>query len=104
MFALLRRLLFGPPLPTSREAHERLPKLLALPVFSADAVSSVAYGPEEVLLALMAAGAIAWNVSVPIGCAIAALVVIVVTSYRLTILAYPQSGGSYTVAKENLGT
>ena len=104
MFAFIRRLLFGAPLASSRQVHERLNKLLALPVFSSDAVSSVAYGPEEVLLALMGAGAIAWTVSLYVGIAIALLIVIVATSYRQTIFAYPHGGGSYTVAKENLGT
>ncbi len=104
MFSLIRRLLFGRPLASARQAHERLPKLLALPVFASDAVSSVAYGPEEVLLALMVAGAIAWTVSLYVGAAIAFLIVLVTISYRQTIFAYPQGGGSYTVAKENLGT
>jgi amino acid transporter len=102
--ATIRRLLFGAPLPTARQAHERLPKFLALPVFSSDAVSSVAYGPEEVLIGIALVGAVAWAVSWPIGVCIAALVAIVSISYRQTIHAYPHGGGSYTVAKENLGT
>lgn len=104
MFPFIRRLLFGRPLASARQSQERLSKFLALPVFSSDAVSSVAYGPEEVLLALMVAGAIAWTVSLYVGGAIAFLIVLVTISYRQTILAYPQGGGSYTVAKENLGT
>lgn len=104
MFAFLRRLLFGAPIPSSRQAHERLNKFLALPVFSSDAVSSVAYGPEEVLIALMVLGGLSWVYSVPIGICIAILIIIVSTSYRQTIHAYPHGGGSYTVAKENLGT
>lgn len=104
MFAFIRRLLFGAPLPSSRQLHERLPKFLALPVFSSDAVSSVAYGPEEVLIALAVIGVATWHFSIPIGLAITALIAIVSISYRQTIFAYPHGGGSYTVAKENLGT
>jgi amino acid transporter len=103
MFASVRRLLFGPPLATARQLHERLPKYLALPVFSSDAVSSVAYGPEEVLIALAIVGPVAWGISLPIGICIAGLIAIVSISYRQTIFAYPHGGGSYTVAKENLG-
>jgi len=103
LFAFVRRLLFGAPLPSSRQAHERLNKFLALPVFSSDAVSSVAYGPQEVLIGLAVIGGMVWVISVPIGIAIAILIAIVSISYRQTIHAYPQGGGSYTVAKENLG-
>lgn len=105
MFALIRRLLFGRPLPTSRQKHERLPKFLALPVFASDALSSNAYATEEILLAfaLLSAGAIAWQAVIWITLAIVALLWIVVISYRLTIFSYPQGGGSYIVTKENLG-
>lgn len=104
MFAFVRRLLFGAPIPSSRQEHERLNKFLALPVFSSDAVSSVAYASEEILLVLVVVGAVAWRVSFPIALCIAGLIAIVTISYRQTIHAYPQGGGSYTVAKENLGT
>lgn len=104
MIARIRRLLLGRPLPTARQVQERLPKFLALPVFASDAVSSVAYATEEILLVLMATGAVAWGVSLPVAGAIAILIAIVATSYRHTIFAYPSGGGSYTVAKENLGT
>jgi len=100
---IIRRILFGRPLPSSRQKHERLPKFLALPVFSSDAVSSVAYGPEEVLISLAIVGGAVWFVSLPIGIGIAILIAIVSISYRQTIYAYPQGGGSYRVAKENLG-
>ena len=103
LFAFIRRLLFGAPLASSRQHHERLNKFLALPVFSSDAVSSVAYGPEEVLISLAVVGGAVWLVSFPIGIAIAVLIAIVSISYRQTIHAYPQGGGSYRVAKENLG-
>lgn len=72
-------------------------------MFSSDAVSSVAYGPQEVLIALAVIGGLVWTLSVPIGIAIAGLIAIVSISYRQTIHAYPHGGGSYTVAKENLG-
>jgi len=103
LLAVFRRLLFGAPLPTSRQIHERLPKFLALPVFASDALSSVAYATEEILLALSVVGAAAWGAAQGIAAAIAALLAIVAASYRQTILAYPAGGGSYTVTKENLG-
>lgn len=104
MFTFIRRLLLGKPIPTARQLHERLPKFLALPVFASDALSSVAYATEEILLALVVViGAAAWGVSQWIAIAIAVLLGIVALSYRQTIYAYPQGGGSYTVTKENLG-
>lgn len=103
MLSIVRRLLFGTRLPTAHAKHERLPKYLALPVFASDAVSSVAYATEEILITLGVLGAMAWTFSLPIAAAIVALLIIVVTSYRLTILSYPQGGGSYIVSKENLG-
>ncbi|MBC7661579.1 MAG: APC family permease [Chitinophagaceae bacterium] len=84
--------------------HERIPKWKALAVLSSDALSSVAYATEEVLipLSLFATAAVAW--SLPIAIAIACLLIIITISYRQTIDAYPGGGGAYTVAKENLGT
>src|SRR6185369_3725086 len=79
-------------------------KSSALAVFSSDALSSVAYATEEILLVLVLAGSAALAFSIPIGIGIAALIAIVVSSYRQTILAYPQGGGAYIVAKDNLGT
>lgn len=104
LFVWLRRLLFGRPLETARQKHERLPKFLALPVFASDAVSSVAYATEMILVSLVALGSDIWRLSLPIAGAIALLLGIVVMSYRLTILSYPQGGGSYIVSRENLGT
>jgi amino acid transporter len=104
VFGRIRRLLLGKPLPTARQIHERLPKFLALPIFASDALSSVAYATEEILLALaVVIGVGAWNTSQWIAVAIAILLGIVALSYRQTIFAYPQGGGSYTVTKENLG-
>src|SRR5260370_16249644 len=98
------RLFFGRPLRTSEGGHQRLDRPRALGAFGLDALSSVAYGPDEILYVLVLAGAagIAWDL--PVAAAIVALLAIVVTSYRQTIFAYPHGGGSYTVARENLAT
>jgi amino acid transporter len=100
----IKRLLVGTPLPTAQARHERLGKAIALAVFASDALSSVAYATEEIVLVLAAAGAAALSHSLPIGFAIAALIAVVVSSYRQTILAYPKGGGAYIVSKDNLGT
>lgn len=99
----LRRLLFGQPLATQQQAHEKLSNFAALAVFASDGVSSVAYATEEILLALALAGATALHLSVPIGIAIVVLIAIVATSYRQVVYAYPSGGGSYAVARANLG-
>jgi amino acid transporter len=99
----LRRVLLGPPLSASAIAHERMRKLVALPVLSADALSSVAYGPEAMLAVLVLAGTAGLRYSLPIAGAIAFLMIAVGVSYRQTIRAYPHGGGSYIVATENLG-
>jgi amino acid transporter len=100
----LKKLVVGSPLATAQARHERLSKTAALAVFSSDALSSVAYATEEILLILVLAGSAALYLSIPIGVAIAILIAVVVNSYRQTILAYPQGGGSYIVTKDNLGT
>lgn len=97
----MRRALFGDPLRTTAIEGERLGVAGAIAVFSADALSSVAYATEEILLALAAAGA--FHLSWPIALAIVALLVIVVASYSQTVEAYPQGGGAYIVAKDQLG-
>jgi amino acid transporter len=99
----LRDFLTGPPLPTGRMAAERLNKLRALAAFSPDALSSIAYANQEIYLGLVAAGAAGLGYSWPIGLAITGLMVILALSYFQTIPAYPAGGGSYTVARENLG-
>ena len=99
-----KRLLLGHAIPTSQSEHQLLPKFLALPVFSSDALSSVAYATEEMMLVLALAGSGALSATLPLSIGIAVLLAIVVTSYRQTVKAYPQGGGSYIVAKENLGT
>ena len=100
---LLKRVLVGPPMPLAQARHERLSKRVALAVFSSDALSSVAYATEEILLILVLAGTAALHYSVPIALAITALLAIVAISYQQTIHAYPSGGGSYIVARENLG-
>ena len=99
----LKRFVVGDPLSSELMHNERIPKWKALAVLSSDALSSVAYATEEVLipLSLFASAAVAW--SIPIALAITLLIVIVTISYRQTIDAYPNGGGAYTVAKENLG-
>jgi amino acid transporter len=102
--ASLKRVLVGRALAGHKLEHQLLPKSLALPVFSSDPLSSVAYATEELMLVLVMAGAAALSLMLPIAFAIAALLAIVVTSYRQTVRAYPQGGGSYIVSRENLGT
>jgi amino acid transporter len=100
----LKRLFIGNPLSTEQLAHERLPKRIALAVFASDALSSVAYATEAILIALLVAGSQALNLVTPVAIGIALLLITVAFSYRQTILAYPQGGGAYIVARENLGT
>jgi amino acid transporter len=99
----VRHLLFGSPLSTAEEAHERLTKVKALAVFSGDALSSVVYAPEEILLMLVVAGSAALGLSLPIALTIIVLLAIVATSYYQTIHGYPSGGGAYIVAYDNLG-
>lgn len=100
----LRHWLIGPPLPTLRLAEERLNKVRALAAFSPDALSSIAYANQEIFLGLVVAGSAGLAYSWPIGLAITALLGMLALSYFQTISAYPGGGGSYTVARENLGT
>ncbi|MBT3338972.1 MAG: APC family permease [Anaerolineae bacterium] len=99
-----KRLLFGEPFPTSTALHERLDKVRGLAVFASDPISSNAYATEAVMSILIVMGSGALTMTMPIVMAIAALVLIVVFSYIQTILHYPKGGGSYIVAKDNLGT
>jgi amino acid transporter len=106
--AELKRFIIGRALRTEQAAHERLSKKTALAVFSSDALSSTAYATEEILLVLAVAATYgqigAFKYVVPISIGIAILLIIVASSYRQTIHAYPSGGGAYIVAKENLGT
>jgi amino acid transporter len=101
---LLKRWLVGDPLKTAQAAHERLSKRLALAVFSSDALSSVAYATEEILLVLILAGTAAVSWSIPVSLSIAMLLGILTVSYQQIIFEYPEGGGAYIVAKSNLGT
>ena len=103
-FSQIKRVLVGETLPTSAHAEERLSNAEGLAVLSSDALSSVAYATEEILIVLVAAGSSAFSWSIPIAATIVLLLVLVILSYRQTIRAYPKGGGSYIVARENLGT
>jgi amino acid transporter len=104
MISRLREIFIGPPLPTQQSAHEKLNKIRALAAFSPDALSSIAYANQEIYLGLVVAGAAGLNMAWPIGLVIVALLVIVSLSYFQTIQGYPSGGGSYVVARSNLGT
>ena len=99
----LRTLIFGSPMQTVELGDQRLPKVAALPVFGSDALSSVAYATEEILLVLVVAGSMLLHLSLSIALIICGLLAIITLSYRQTIYAYPRGGGSYLVAHENLG-
>ncbi len=103
IYATLKHFVLGDALTLPSYVHERLSKTRALAVLSSDAISSVSYATEQILLVLVVAGTGAFWLSLPIGACIAALMVIVGLSYRQTIHAYPKGGGSYLVARDNLG-
>src|SRR5690349_13360371 len=100
---LLKRIVVGRPQRSDRLAHSLLPKRIALPVFASDAMSSVAYAPEEIFLTLSVAGVAAYALSPWIGLAVVVVLLTVVTSYRQNVHAYPSGGGDYEVATVNLG-
>jgi amino acid transporter len=100
----VKRLLVGRPRATKEMEETLLPKWIALPIFASDPLSSVAYATEAALAVLVAASLASRHLILPISGAIAALLAIVVLSYRQTVRAYETSGGAYVVAKENLGT
>src|SRR5437588_10562295 len=104
LYSRLKRLVIGEPLATAAAGHERLSKLKALAVLSSDALSSVAYATEEIMRVLLLAGTAALSASLGIGAVLVVLLFVVGFSYRQTIKAYPTGGGSYIVAKDNLGT
>lgn len=104
MYSTLKRVVVGNPLASSEESHQRLGRPTALAVFASDAISSTAYATEEILLVLVpVAGLAALNDLVPLAIVVVALLAVVITSYRQTIYAYPNGGGSYVVSRENLG-
>jgi len=104
MLSRLKSALIGIPLPTQQLAEKRLNKIRALAAFSPDALSSIAYANQEIYLGLVVAGSAGLGLAWPIGLAITLLLVIVALSYFQTIQGYPSGGGSYVVARENLGT
>ena len=104
--AFVKRLLVGRPIATTEQEHQRIPKIIALAVFSSDAISSTAYATEEILFVVAIGGSslfLGLNTLIPIAIAVALLLAIVAFSYRQTIFAYPSGGGSYVVSRENLG-
>ena len=104
MLSRIKHLLVGTPLPTHQLVHERLNKIRALAAFSPDALSSIAYANQEIYLGLIVAGSAGLTLSLPIGLVITGLLTIVALSYFQTIHGYPSGGGSYIVARANLGT
>jgi amino acid transporter len=104
--SVVKRILVGRPLASAEQEHQRIPKRIALAVFSSDAISSTAYATEEILfVTALGASSLALGLEtlIPISIAVALILAIVVTSYRQTIHAYPSGGGSYVVSRENLG-
>jgi hypothetical protein len=99
----VKRAVLGAPIASAQEMHHRLPKTLALSVFSSDAISSTAYATEKILLVLMIAGTASVKWASPLSVAVAGLLAIVAVSYQQTEHAYPSGGGSYIVSAANLG-
>ena len=97
------QILLGRPLETAAAPHQAIGKVPALAVFASDALSSVAYATEEILVILALAGAAYFTLSIPIAIAISVLLIVLTISYRQTIFAYPGGGGAYIVARDNLG-
>ena len=105
--ASIKKILIGKPISSEEEQHQRLSKKIALPVFASDAISSTAYATDEILAVLVlgaGAGVSAFRPLLPIALIVCALLLIVVLSYRQTIMAYPSGGGAYIVSRENLGS
>lgn len=98
-----RRLVLGRPFRSDKLSHTLLPKRIALPVFASDALSSTAYAPEEIFLVLSVAGLSAYTMAPWIGLVVAAVMLIVIASYRQNVHAYPSGGGDYEVVTTNLG-
>ncbi|MCQ6277694.1 APC family permease [Bacillus sp. EB600] len=103
MFSAVKRFLIGRPLKSTELGDQKLNKTKALAILSSDALSSVAYGPEQVLLVLVTIGATALWYSLPIAIGVLILLIALILSYRQIIFAYPHGGGAYVVSKENLG-
>ncbi|KFN01770.1 APC family permease [Bacillus clarus] len=104
MFSVFKRFLIGRPLKSNAAGEQKLNKLKALAILSSDALSSVAYGTEQILIVLAAFGAIAFWYSIPIAIGVLILLTALILSYRQIIYSYPHGGGAYVVSKTNLGT
>src|SRR3954447_2898361 len=102
-YSSIKRLLIGRPLKSKELGEQKLNKVKALAILSSDALSSVAYGPEQILLVLVSISAIAFWYSLPIAIGVLFLLIALILSYRQIIYAYPHGGGAYVVSKENLG-
>ncbi|WP_203363652.1 APC family permease [Bacillus sp. REN10] len=103
MLATIKRFLIGRPLKSNELGEQKLNKLKALAILSSDALSSVAYGPEQILIVLVTIGTVAFWYSIPIAIGVLILLTALILSYRQIIFAYPQGGGAYMVSKNNLG-
>lgn len=103
MVSSIKRFLIGRPLKSTELGEQKLNKTKALAILSSDALSSVAYGPEQILIALSAVGALAFWYFIPIAIGVLVLLTALILSYRQIIFAYPHGGGAYVVSKENLG-
>ena len=103
MFGVVKRLLLGQPMRSDRLGHTLLPKRIALPVFASDALSSVAYATEEILIVLSVGGIAFFHYTPYIALAVGVLMLVVVASYRQNVHAYPSGGGDYEVTTTNLG-
>ncbi|WP_338447992.1 APC family permease [Niallia oryzisoli] len=103
MVSSIKRLLIGRPLKSTELGEQKLNKTKALAILSSDALSSVAYGPEQILIVLVTIGAAAFWYSIPIAMGVLILLAALILSYRQIIFAYPYGGGAYVVSKENLG-
>lgn len=104
MVSAIKRFFIGRPLKSNMLGEQKLNKKKALAILSSDALSSVAYGPEQILIVLITVSATAFWYSIPIACAVLVLLTVLILSYRQIIFAYPHGGGAYIVSKENLGT
>nr|WP_191566003.1 APC family permease [Metabacillus idriensis] len=103
MLSMLKRIIIGAPLKSTELGEQKLNKKKALAILSSDALSSVAYGPEQILLVLVTVSAVAFWYSIPIAVGVVFLLTALILSYRQIIYAYPHGGGAYDVSKENLG-
>ena len=103
MISIIKRFLIGRPLKSTELGEQKLNKTKALAILSSDALSSVAYGPEQILIVLVTLGTAAFWYSIPIAIGVLILLTALILSYRQIIFAYPHGGGAYVVSKKNLG-